>query len=239
MATNGFYYHIDTGAFIGKVDNGTGDKDAVFACKGKNKDGSFVSPQKISLNHKEFRICATIIAKESGTATDECIYLAFTANNWAKRTKKSVYSLLMSGYSSVAKEQKVPLPDTSSDKQGILARKGLLQSQLGLKDPTGGATHWDGTDFLAWGLKNPQNKEHPKFKQYKKITIKKSLYEYYLKETIKKHPSKQAKYSGKLFFHSCRNILRPKELGNREFCIQYQSSCNCNPNINCCLRQRS
>lgn len=84
---NGYYYNINTGAYEGNISNYIGDKDNVFACGGK-KDGQFINPQKISLKHKEFQICSRIITEESGTASIECIYFAFTATNWAKRNKK-------------------------------------------------------------------------------------------------------------------------------------------------------
>lgn len=197
---NGYYYNLSTGLFEGSVSNGTGDKDTVFACNGKNSNGTFINPQKISLKHRAFRECAKVVAHESGTATIECVYIAFTANNYAKRVKKDLHSLLMSGYSTMPKAEKTPLPDTPSSgtenpKYG-LARKGLLQVFLGAKDPTNGATHWDGTDFLAWGLKSPYGKAHAKFREYNKITIAKDIYQAYLQGTLKQYPNNRVRYSG-------------------------------------------
>lgn len=197
---NGYYYNLSTGLFEGSVSNGTGDKDTVFACNGKNSNGSFISPKKISIKHKAFRECAKVVAHESGTATIECVYIAFTANNYAKRVKKDLHALLMSSYSTMPKAEKTPLPDKPSSgaenpKYG-LARKGLLQVFLGAKDPTNGATHWDGTDFLAWGLKSPYGKSHAKFREYKRITIAKSIYQSYLQGTLKEYPNSRVRYSG-------------------------------------------
>lgn len=197
---NGYYYNLATGLYEGRISNGVGDVNSVFACDGK-KGKTFVNPKKIAIKHKAFAECAKVVAHESGTATSECIYIAFTANNYAKRVKKSLHSLLMSTYSTMPKDQKTPLPDTPADgkaenpKYG-LARKGLLQVFLNQKDPTNGATHWDGTDFLAWGLKSPYGKSHAKFREYKKITIPKAIYQKYLDGTLQKYPNAKVRYSG-------------------------------------------
>lgn len=197
---NGYYYNLSTGLFEGSISNGTGDKDSVFACHGKNSNGSFINPKKISLDHQAFRECAKIVAHEAGTATIECIYIAFTANNYAKRVKKDLHTLLMSGYSTMPKSEKTPLPDTPSsgteNPKYRLARKGLLQVFLGAKDPTNGATHWDGTDFLAWGLSSPYGKAHAKFREYKRITIAKPIYQAYLQGMLKEYPKAKVRYSG-------------------------------------------
>lgn len=148
---NGYYYNLNTGVFEGSISDSTGDKDSVFACDGK-KDGQFVNPKKISLKHTEFQVCASIINHESGTASIEFVYFAFASYNCAKARKTSVYSLLMTGYSSVPKSKKVALPDVpptgqKEDPKSSWSRKGLLQAHLGHTDPTNGASYWDGTDF--------------------------------------------------------------------------------------------
>lgn len=214
---NGYYYNINTGVFEGTISTSTGDKNRVFACTGLTKDNRFINPQKIELTHEEFQICATIIAEESGTATEECIYFAFTTSNWAKRKKTTLYKLLMTGYSSVPKAKKVAMPDTANTPKGVLARKGLLQAQLGYPDPTGGATHWDGTDFLAQGLKAPDGKPQNKFVEYKKITIPKTLYQYYLNETLKANPSKRISYKGKPYSIPAEVFLDKKNWATGDF----------------------
>lgn len=197
---NGHYYNLATGLYEGKITNGVGDVNSVFACDGKKGNG-FLNPKKVAMKHKAFAECAKVVAHESGTATNECIFIAFTANNYAKRVKKSLHTLLMSTYSTMPKDQKTPLPDTPADgnenpKYG-LARKGILQVLLNQKDPTNGATHWDGTDFLAWGLQSPYGgKPHAKFREYKKITIPKAIYQKYLEGTLKKYPNAKVRYSG-------------------------------------------
>lgn len=197
---NGYYYNLATGLYEGRISNGVGDVNTVLACDGK-KGSTFVNPKRVAIKHTAFQECARVVAHESGTATNECIYIAFTANNYAKRVKKSLHTLLMSSYSTMPKADKTPLPDKPADgkdenpKYG-LARKGLLQVFLNQKDPTNGATHWDGTDFLAWGLNSPYGKSHAKFREYKKITIPKTIYQKYLDGTLKKYPNAKVRYSG-------------------------------------------
>ena len=94
------------------------------------------------------------------------------------------------------------MPDSPSAKENPKngwAIRGILQAQLNLSDPTKGATHWDGTDFLAWGLNNPQGRPHAKFREYKKITIPKAIYDAYLSANLNKYPSGKVSYGGKSF----------------------------------------
>lgn len=203
---NGYYYNIETGLFEGKISTGKGNQEDVYACNGKKSDIEFISPQKANITHKKFQECCKVVSHESGTATIECIYIAFTANNYAKETKTDLHSLLMSEYSTMPKETKTPLPDTivsgDIEQKNRLSRKGVLKVYMGHEDPTNGATHWDGTDFLAWGLKSPYkykdgtNKPHAKFREYNKISIPKTIYDEYLSGTLKEYPKARVKYSG-------------------------------------------
>ncbi|MBK9327726.1 MAG: hypothetical protein IPM95_00135 [Sphingobacteriales bacterium] len=56
------------------------------------------------------------------------------------------------------------------------ARAGVIDVVNGGTDPTGGATFWDGTDFLAWGLNSPNGTPHNKFEEFSSIKI--DLYHY-------------------------------------------------------------
>lgn len=207
---NGHYYNIETGLYEGKITTGKGSLEDVYACKGKISDTDFIAPQNANITHQKFQECARVVSHESGTATIECIYIAFTANNYAKQTKKSLHSLLMSGYSTMPAGTKTPLPDQpgngkKEDPKYSLARKGVLKVCLNEEDPTNGATHWDGTDFLAWGLTSPYKKPdgsfkpHAKFREYNKIIIPKSIFDSFLAGTLKEYPKGKVKYSGTLY----------------------------------------
>ena len=201
---NGYYYNINTGLYEGRISNGKGNIDDVYACNGKKSDVEFISPQYANITHRKFQECSRVVSHESGTATIECIYISFTANNYAKQVKKDLHSLLMSGYSTMPNGTKTPLPDnvTVENPKYGLARKGVLKVCLGEDDPTNGATHWDGTDFLAWGLESPYkykdntNKPHAKFREYKKITIPKTIYDEFLAGSLKEYPKGRVKYNG-------------------------------------------
>ena len=203
---NGYYYNIDTGLYEGNISNGKGNKDDVYACKGKKSENEFISPQKVDVTHKKFQECARVVEHESGTASIEVIYIAFTANNYAKKTGTNLHSLLMSGYSTMPAGTKNPLPDKpegnkKENPKYAFARKGILKVFLKEADPTDGATHWDGTDFLVWGLVSPYKDKktkatlaQAKFREYKKITIPKAVYDQYLAGALGEYPKGKVKY---------------------------------------------
>lgn len=234
---NGYYYNIETGLYEGKISTGKGNKEDVYACNGKKSETEFISPQNANITHKKFQECSRVVSHESGTATIECIYIAFTANNYAKQVKKDLHSLLMSGYSTMPAGTKTPLPDKptngiSEDPKYSLARKGVLKVCLGEEDPTEGATHWDGTDFLAWGLKSPYkypdktNKPHAKFREYKKITIPKKIYDDFLAGALKVYTKGRVRYSG-VFYDIPATVFKDKKNwinGNFEYTTGSKSS---------------
>lgn len=234
---NGYYYNIETGLYEGNISTGKGNKEDVYACTGKVSDIEFLSPKNANITHQKFQECCRVVSHESGTATVECIYIAFTANNYAKQVKKDLHSLLMSGYSTMPTGTKTPLPDKSTDEKPEnlkfgLARKGVLKVCLGDEDPTDGATHWDGTDFLAWGLESPyknkdhSNKPHAKFREYKKITISKDIYDEFLAGALKEYPKGRVRYSG-IFYDIPAKVFKDRKnwlSGNFEYTTGSKSS---------------
>jgi RHS repeat-associated protein len=138
--------------------------------------------KKLNVKHSEFAIVANIIKQEGGTSTDaeELLWIAHTSNNAAGKSDMSLYEKLNTGFSTVAKADKTQLSKTSKSNSAIWARAAAIDVYLGGKDPTGGATLWDGTDFLAWGLKSPNGTPQNKFEEYNKITIAKDIYTNYL-----------------------------------------------------------
>ncbi|SPL72579.1 PAAR domain-containing protein [Acinetobacter stercoris] len=194
---NGYYYNVDTGIFEGKITNGTGQIEDLYACNGK--DGNdYKNKKKLDMTHSDFQKNAFILAEEAGDPGQECVCLGFTASNRAKELSWKLFKLLLTPYSSVPKSQKGTLLSPSkTDTKSNNIRKGLLQFLAGYDDPTQGATFWDGTDFLAWGLKSPfQNSApHAKFREYKKITIDKNIYEKYKAATLKVYPKGKVVYT--------------------------------------------
>lgn len=185
---NGFYYNKYTGIFEGLVEGCVGDEKRVFCCT-KKEGNKYLEPIQLNISNREFLICSKIIAHESGTDGDECIYIAFTVRNRSRKIKKSIYALLMSGYSSVPKNEKTEMNPHTRNKKDLDARVGLIKALLDEVDPTLGAEFWDGTDFLAWG------NNHNKFKEYTKIKFSTELYEQYLKN----QKINQVYYGGKRY----------------------------------------
>lgn len=213
---NGYYYNKTSGIFEGEVKDGVGDTERVFACTGKGKD-DYENTQLLPTTHLEFRISANIVRHETKTPGLECICIAFTAKNRAKREKKSIYTLLMSGYSSVPQNEKKEMSLNVKDKVSLDSRKGIILALLNEQDPTNGAEFWDGTDFLAWGLKNPSGKSHAKFRQYTKIIISKPLFEKYVSEQKKTYTSGKVKYSGNYYPIPAAVFTDPKNWDNEKF----------------------
>lgn len=197
---NGFYYNKDTGIFEGSVTDCIGDETRVFSCLGKNAD-KYIEPKQINISNKEFLISANIIAHESGTEGEECICIAFTTRNRSRKVRKSIYHLLMSGYSSVPNNEKKEMKLDTQDKKSLDARVGVIAALLDGKDPTNGAEFWDGTDFLAWGtgIKEYNRVSHAKFRQYGIIFIKKEIYTKYLTNNIKRYPNGKITYSSYIY----------------------------------------
>lgn len=135
----------------------------------------------MSLPPDQFRIIANIIKKE-GASNDaqEYLWLAHTANNQARARNRSLYSLLMSNYSTVPNSEKTELPDSDRSVTAEAARAAVRNVVDGGADPTGGARFWDGTDFLAWGLNSPNSTPHNKFEEYSSISISAPVFNIYL-----------------------------------------------------------
>ncbi|MCX2961154.1 hypothetical protein [Rodentibacter caecimuris] len=213
---NGYYYNKNTGEFEGAVKNGIGDKNRVFSCSGKRNE-EYENSQLLPITHSEFRVSANIVRHETKTSGLECICIAFTARNRAKREKKSIYKLLISGYSSVSKDKKIEMRMVVKEKESLDSRKGLILALLNEEDPTNGAEFWDGTDFLAWGLKNPSGRSHAKFRQYTKITISKPLFDKYVMEQKSVYKSGKVKYSGNYFVIPATVFTDPTNWKNGSF----------------------
>ncbi len=135
----------------------------------------------MGMTDEQIRIAANIIKKE-GVSTDpqEYLWLAHTANNQAKVKGKTLYEILMTGYSSVGKGDKVELSDKDQSVTAKAARDAVNDVANGGVDPTDGARFWDGTDFLAWGLKSPDGTPHNKFEEYAAITILAPIFDTFL-----------------------------------------------------------
>jgi hypothetical protein len=83
----------------------------------------------------------------------------------------SITGAIMTGYSSVPKEDKTPLSISDNSTAANAARAGVIDVLSGNGDPTSGAQFWDGTDFLAWGLNSPNGTPQNKFEEYSVIFI--------------------------------------------------------------------
>ena len=191
----GDYYNY-SGEYLGS----DGKKDnKVYVASGissvTNEDGTmsttFNNAVDLGVTHNEFCTISNIVKQESSHASGEDLWIAHTANNAAKRSGKTLYGKLMSGYSSV--RNKSPLMTSDGSQYANSARAAVIDVLTGGADPTGGASLWDGTDFLAWGTS--QNK----FKEYTSITIDKNIYDSYLNNNLAKYKSGVVKYHGKSY----------------------------------------
>jgi RHS repeat-associated protein len=150
---------------------------------GKNDDkvyiisGTTQAPYtELSVTHTQFKIISNIIRQEGGTDdANEYLWLAHASDNEAVATNRSLYNLLRSGFSSVP--DKSALATTDDSVRANAARAGVMDVLTGGPDPTGGARRWDGTDFLAWGLRSPDGGPHNKFNEYGTIAISQAVFD--------------------------------------------------------------
>ena len=174
-------FYTKSGSWLGA----DGQKDnKVFTADGINQDGTFNNANQLSVTHTEFQKSSNVVRQEShSTDSNEDLWIAHTANN--AKGSKSLYQKLMSSYSSVGDKSALSTSNNSGDAQR--ARAAVIDVLSGGADPTGGATLWDGTDFIAWGLKSPNGTPQNKFEEYKSIAISKDIYSAYLKYQTDKY----------------------------------------------------
>jgi len=179
-------YYTMCGVSLGKDKNVNDNK--VYTADGINKDGSFSNAVQLPGTHTQFQKSSNVVRQESNSNDpNEDLWIAHTANNSAKESNKSLYEKLMSSYSSVDDKSALSTSNNTSDAQR--ARTAVIDVLSGGADPTGGAKLWDGTDFLAWGLKSPNGTPQNKFEEYSNINISKDIYSVYLKSQQDKYGS--------------------------------------------------
>jgi RHS repeat-associated protein len=201
LAPQGDYYS-KSGNYLGtdgKDDNKVYVADGVV--EHENKVIKAFGSKELSIGHDEFSTISAIVEHEAGTSdSDESLWIAHTSNNAATNSNTSLYKKLMSGYSSAPDKVKVPMKTSDDSPEAKAARHGVIDVLLGGEDPTGGASLWDGTDFIAWGLNSPYgDKPHAKFRQYKSVYISGDIYQDYMMASLKKYPSGKVRYSGKYY----------------------------------------
>ncbi|HFG2187020.1 TPA: type VI secretion system tip protein TssI/VgrG [Vibrio cholerae] len=212
---DGYIYSQD-GGFLGKTFN---PSNVVYIAESKDDSGNYINAKElINITHEEFQISAAIV-KHEGTddkSPDEYIWIAHSANNYATKKGKSLYQILMTSYSSVPKSEKVPLPYSKEDLTSNFARKAVASVYLD-PDPTNGATLWDGTDFIAWGLNSPNGTPQNKFEEYYRITIDSSTYQSFLSAQLLKYKGGKVKYYGKYYDIPSMVFKEPKNWASGNF----------------------
>ncbi|GIB17625.1 vgrG protein [Vibrio cholerae] len=212
---DGYIYSQD-GGFLGKTFN---PSNVVYIAESKDDSGNYINVKElINITHEEFQISAAIV-KHEGTddkSPDEYIWIAHSANNYATKKGKSLYQILMTSYSSVPKSEKVPLPYSKEDLTSNFARKAVASVYLD-PDPTNGATLWDGTDFIAWGLNSPDGTPQNKFEEYYRITIDSSTYKNFLSAQLLKYKGGKVKYYGKYYDIPSMVFKEPKNWASGNF----------------------
>jgi RHS repeat-associated protein len=144
--------------------------------------------QELAITHTQFKIISNIVKQEGATDdTNEYLWIAHASNNRASATNRSLYGLLMTGYSAVSNKTGLSTRDDSL--RANAARAGVIDVLTGGADPTNGAQFWDGTDFLAWG------ESQRKFKEYGSIIIREDIFNNYLSS----QGGSSVRYGGRLY----------------------------------------
>jgi RHS repeat-associated protein len=159
--------------------------------------GNSATKEVMGVTPNQFKTISQIVGHEGVTnKAKEYLWIAHTANNMAKQSKKTLFKTLMSGYSSVPSKDKTPLDNMSNTAKSKHARAGVIDALLGNSDPTGGATFWDGTDFIAWGLNSPNGTPQNKFEEYSSISISSEIFTSFKGAQLAKYTSGKAPYGG-------------------------------------------
>lgn len=194
---NGYYYN-ENGEFLGKE----GSSNKVYLAKKyeKTKDTKtdkitikYQETQDLDITHDDFTYIGGIIKHEAGNnEITELKCISFASYNFSVAEKKTWRQVLASSYSSVPDKtgkQNGFIDNaenkTDSQKKSNNTRKAMIAVLTKETDLTKSATHWDGTDFLAWGTdENKYDSKtkigHNKFKEYKFIEIPKDVYDSFL-----------------------------------------------------------
>lgn len=154
------------------------------------------------MNDRQFNIAAHIVDQESGGDATESLWIAHTANNavsdrdvnWGKDRNKTLFEQLNDrNYSTTPDAAHDPYDKNQHSASRNSARAAIIDALVSSVDPTGGCVLWDGTDFLAWGLEGPADKNghrraHAKFREYKTISIDQKTFDRYCEGQFKKYP---------------------------------------------------
>lgn len=168
----------------------------------------FTLRKDLSITHYQFKVAANIIRHESMDGNKlEVLYIAHTVHNRTLELGNDLYSLLMTGYSSVPVSLKKEMKTTAIDDGSNNTRAAIIDVLLNKPDPTKGATFWDGTDFLAWGLRSPNGTPQNKFEEYKSIMIPMDVFYTYLHNHCNYYPRDYVKYRGKVFQYPAKIFL--------------------------------
>ncbi len=165
------------GVYLGD-DCRSGGGDLAFTGERDGK-GGYRNLVQFTDKHTEFQKSSHVVKTENsqaGTALS-ALWIAHTANNAYQndnvdyfKKNNSLYDQLMDqDYSTTETSARTPLKVSDNSISSSYARVGVINVLSGGVDPTGGATLWDGIDFLKRGL------DHPKFDQYAAVSIQSNI----------------------------------------------------------------
>lgn len=197
------YLFDKEGYYLGRISSLKKNHNAVYIALDTKCDENGDNIINTQLSIDKFLIMAATIQHEGSYKDDneeELLWIAHTANNAANKEKDyPLFSLLSSKFSSVSSEKKNeyinmknknfenleglmirPEKESSSKNSKFQrSRKALINVLMKEKDPTSGATRWDGLDFA---YKICQGKAHPKLRQNKTIIINGDIFNIYTKK---------------------------------------------------------
>jgi hypothetical protein len=214
----GDYYDLN-GKYLGtdSIDDGK-----VYVATGidtaRTGKDRFTLHKDLNITHSQFKVASNIIRYESVDGNKlEVLYIAHTVHNRARELSSDLYSLLMTRYSSVPSSLKKEMRSTSNDDASNNTRAAVIDVLLGKPDPTDGATFWDGTDFLAWGLRSPNGTPQNKFEEYKSIVIPMDVFYTYLDNHCHHYPRDYVKYRGRVFQYPAKVFLKTEHWVDDKF----------------------
>ncbi|BAP31788.1 uncharacterized protein CHSO_2751 [Chryseobacterium sp. StRB126] len=180
-----YVYYTKDGTYLGGLENSTkvylSSQEDYDKAKNQqkwgllNQDNLLLKENGKEISNNEFSNNAYLVWHEASLTGNKttAFWIAHTVNNALsskyKRGKKNFNELFKTGYSSVAAADKLKVIGikAKSDNE-IYARAAVIDVLQKSPDPTGSAYFWDGLDLFT----KKSELAHPKFKQYKSVSIK-------------------------------------------------------------------
>ncbi|MDO4897025.1 MAG: hypothetical protein Q3971_06645 [Moraxella sp.] len=142
---NGYYYNIK-GFFDKQVVNGVGDKNDVYIFDTKTIKGVYMNLRKLSLKYPDFVIKGKTVYGESSAYMTNGIDYELSREMFAIASVLKRNKVAYGIDSAPAREFAKAIPIKRNGTKMQLAVGAVINAEIGGRDYSNGATHWDGME---------------------------------------------------------------------------------------------